>query len=365
MALIRYALDPWLGDRHPLSLLFGAVALAVWYGGTGPGVLATVLGYIVSDYLFTPPRGVVAIVDATELVGLLTYLISCTAIVGFGAGMRAANRRARRYAQMLEQKQQQLELAERRKDEFISVVAHELRNPLSSIRNALALLGRGNGAHEPGKNVIGRQTGQLVRLVEDLLDVSRIREGRVYLQKRVVGIDSILNDAILTARPQIEAAEHTLRVSLPSGPLVVEADPGRLVQVFANLLSNAARYTPRGGQITLKARREGEQAVVSVQDNGIGIPPDMLNGIFDMYRQVDRPDERTRGGLGIGLTLARNLVRLHGGTIEARSEGPGRGSEFIVRLPLLSAEVARKSDGADSVGVRAAEPSGQTRRAYP
>lgn len=334
---VRHFLDPWLGDAQALSLLFGAVALAVWWGGAGPAVLAAVLGYAASDYLFIPPRGVFAVINAQEAVALLTYLISCSAIIGFGAGMRAANQRARRYARELEENHSRLELAERRKDDFLAVLAHELRGPLAPIRTAISLMIPRSPELDTARDIIDRQSRHLMRLVDDLLDVSRIREGRIHLEKQVVSLRTVLDDALVTARPHIESAGHSLKVDIPQERLWVEADPTRLAQVFSNLLNNAARYTRRGGHIWLDARQDGNDVLVTVRDDGIGIPREMLPRIFEMYTQLDRPMERTRGGLGIGLTLVRQFVQLHGGSIQAVSEGPDRGSQFLVRLPMLPA----------------------------
>ncbi len=183
-----------------------------------------------------------------------------------------------------------------------------------------------------------RQLHQMVRLVDDLLDISRITRGTMELQREATELAPVIYDAVETSRPAIEDAGHELTVTVPSGPIPLEADPTRLAQVFANLLNNAAKYTPRGGRISLSAGTERSTAVVRVRDTGIGIPAHMLTRIFDMFTQVDRSLEKTHGGLGIGLTLVRRLVEMHGGTVEARSDGPGRGSEFVVTLPTRVGE---------------------------
>jgi CheY-like chemotaxis protein/two-component sensor histidine kinase len=175
----------------------------------------------------------------------------------------------------------------------------------------------------------------MVRLVDDLMDVSRITRGKVELRKERVQLSAVVDDAVETSRPLIDQMGHELTVRLPEHPVVVDADPTRLAQVFANLLNNAAKYSDRGGHIRLTAERQGSDVVVSVRDTGIGIPPDKLTSIFDMFSQVDRSLEKALGGLGIGLTLVRRLVEMHDGRVEARSEGVGRGSEFVVRLPVV------------------------------
>jgi PAS domain S-box-containing protein len=230
--------------------------------------------------------------------------------------------------------------ADRKKDEFLAILAHELRNPLAPIRNALELLrldGQNVATQEQARTVMGRQLQQMVRLVDDLLDVSRITRNQLVLRKERVDLAAVMQCAVESARPLIKAGGHDLAVTLPPQPVYLDADPTRLAQVFSNLLNNAAKYTERGGRLALFAEREGSDVVVTVRDNGVGIPAEMLPRIFDMFTQVDRTLERSQGGLGIGLTLVRWLVELHGGRIEAQSPGVGRGSEFLVRLPLIVA----------------------------
>ncbi len=234
--------------------------------------------------------------------------------------------------------------ADRRKNEFLATLAHELRNPLVPIKNALYLLElpKGDNPLSEAENkyavrMASRQVNHLVRLVDDLLEVARINQGKIALQKTRVDLVALLPQAIDLVRPKIEAQRHQLVVSLPDEPLFVDGDPVRLAQVFANLLDNAAKYTDPGGRIELTAVREGAEAVVTLRENGIGIPPDKLSSIFEMFSQVEYGSRKSQGGIGIGLALARNLVLLHGGRVEARSEGRGCGSEFIVRLPLSGA----------------------------
>lgn len=233
---------------------------------------------------------------------------------------------------------QELADADRRKDEFLAVLAHELRNPLAPIRNGLQLmkLARiGNEAVEQARTMMERQLSQMVRLIDDLMDVSRISRGKVMLQKNRVRLADVLQNAVETSRPIIEASDHELTLHLPDEPVFVDADETRLSQVFANLLNNAAKYTERGGRIRLNVEKQGGEAVITIQDSGIGIPPQMLPHVFDMFTQVDRSLEKAQGGLGIGLTIVKRLVEMHGGTIEACSEGHGGGSTFIVRLPIV------------------------------
>jgi PAS domain S-box-containing protein len=227
--------------------------------------------------------------------------------------------------------------ADRRKDEFLATLAHELRNPLAPIRNGLQIMrlsGDRGEAVTTARVMMERQMGQLVRLVDDLLDVSRISRGKLELRMARVELGAVINGAVETSRPLIDAGGHELELSLPKEPLFVQADVTRLGQVFSNLLNNAAKYSEQGGRIWLGAERTDGEVVVRVRDDGVGIPHEMLGRVFELFTQVDRSLEKSQGGLGIGLTLVKRLVEMHGGSVEARSDGHGRGSEFIVRLPL-------------------------------
>jgi two-component system CheB/CheR fusion protein len=230
-----------------------------------------------------------------------------------------------------------LKEADRRKDEFLATLAHELRNPLAPIRNALQILRLAPEpeVQEQTRALMQRQLDQVVRLVEDLLDVSRISTGKLQLRKEWVDLRTAIEGAVEASRTLIDRMGHQLTVTVPSQALTVDADPARLGQVFVNLLNNAAKYTDRGGHIRLAVERQGSDVLVSVQDDGIGIAGDQLPGIFHLFSQVEGALEKSQGGLGIGLTLVKRLVELHGGRIEARSGGPGKGSEFVVRLPLI------------------------------
>ena len=232
--------------------------------------------------------------------------------------------------------EERLRLADRRKDEFLATLSHELRNPLASIQNALEIL-KSPDADErivgQAREIMSRQLEQLVRLVDDLLDVSRITQSKIQLRKEMVDLGAVVAQAIETAQPLVEAQQHQLTVSLPPEPVRLRADPIRVAQVIANLLNNAAKYSNSRGHIWLNAWCEDDQVVLQVRDTGIGISPEILPHVFDMYVQAEEARDRTRGGMGIGLTLVRRLIELHGGTVRALSDGPGKGSEFVVRLP--------------------------------
>jgi CheY-like chemotaxis protein len=221
------------------------------------------------------------------------------------------------------------------------MLAHELRNPLAPIGHGLEVLrrdGRNPKVAEEVRSVMERQVQQMTRLVDDLLDISRITSDKIELRRERVDLATVVKNAVETSRPLIDSAGHQLTVSLPTEPIFLDADPARLAQVFSNLLNNSAKYTDPKGRIQIEAKLDARHVVVAVRDNGVGISCEALAYVFDMFRQVDRSLERAKGGLGIGLTLVRRLVELHGGTIDALSEGPGKGSEFVVRLPVANGE---------------------------
>jgi signal transduction histidine kinase len=251
--------------------------------------------------------------------------------------------RMRRAEQDLRRRAEHLTEADRRKDLFLAMLAHELRNPLAAITTAVSILERRATVEAKDArmvSIIQRQTNHLARLVDDLLDVSRLTRGKVELRQARVDLRGVLEQVLTVFRPQAESKQLELESSLPAVPLWMEADTTRLVQVFTNLLDNALKYTNEGGSISVKAERlvseDGSASTrVRVKDTGIGIRAEILPSVFELFSQADESLERTRGGLGIGLTLVHNLVEMHGGRVEAHSEGPGRGAEFVVWLPLL------------------------------
>jgi signal transduction histidine kinase/ActR/RegA family two-component response regulator len=301
-----------------------------------------------------------AIHAATQSIGNVTILerpMRVAALLSAASNALRARQRqyeSRRHLVSLERaaaelttNERQLREAHARKDEFLATLAHELRNPLAPIRNAIHILRR--KAHDdtlnPLHDIMDRQLNQMVRLVDDLLEVSRITRGKVNLNVERLDIASILRGAIETSRPLIDAARHELEVEMPAEPLYVDGDGIRLGQVFANLLNNAAKYTEDGGHIRIGARRAGEEIEVSVQDDGVGIDPGMLDRVFEIFAQVRDTNARAQGGLGIGLTLVRSLVTLHSGRVAAHSEGKGKGTRFAVYLPVAQSHVAgRKAD---------------------
>jgi CheY-like chemotaxis protein len=249
--------------------------------------------------------------------------------------------------------------AERRKDEFLATLAHELRNPLAPIRTGLQALGRpgGEGATAGIRAIMERQLAQMVRLIDDLLDVSRISSGKVVLQRSRVDLRVVAELAIEASLPFITAGRHQFTAALPERAVWVDGDSSRLSQVMSNLLNNAAKYTAEGGRITLSLDTENSRAVVRVADNGVGIPAEMLNEVFEMFTQVNRTLDRAQGGLGIGLSLVRRLAELHGGDVVADSKGLGCGSVFTVRLPLMApTEVSQANSGVPKPEISKASP---------
>jgi signal transduction histidine kinase len=260
------------------------------------------------------------------------------------AALRARRRQYQIREHMLQQAraEQALLEADQRKDEFLATLAHELRNPLAPIRTGLQVLARVPSDADQSarlREMMERQLVQLVRLIDELLDVSRISTGKVVLQRERLDMREVVQAALEASQPAVDAAQHQLRVDLPCEPVWVVGDPPRLSQVISNLVHNAAKYTPNGGRITVALSEQQGEVVVSVADTGVGIPPDMLEHVFDMFTQVNRTLDRAQGGLGIGLSLVRRLMELHGGHVAAESPGLERGSTFTIRLPAAANEL--------------------------
>jgi len=287
--------------------------------------------------------------EAWRTLGNVTLLERPTPVSTLlSAAQTAVRARSRQYqirehlAERL-RNEQALRTADQRKDEFLATLGHELRNPLAPILTSLAILklsGAADGGAAHACAVMERQVSHLNRLVDDLLEVSRITRGIIEVKKEPQDLSAIVRAAVDTSRPILDGMRHQLQFHSPGEPLVVAGDAVRLTQVFSNLINNAAKYTNHGGHVAVSIERDGNQAVVTVKDDGIGLAPNLLSSVFDMFMQVDRSTRRAQGGLGIGLTLVKSLVGMHGGWVEAKSDGLGLGSEFIVRLPLILGSAA-------------------------
>jgi signal transduction histidine kinase/CheY-like chemotaxis protein len=355
--LVRLLLDPLLGDALPSLLFAVAVVVVAWHGGFGPSCLALLLGGLTAAYFFLAPRYDLAASLTGHPVLVAGFLFLGLSIGLFSERLRAARRRAEAHAaeavrrrqeleqevvrrqrleEELRQKNEELADADRRKDEFLATLGHELRNPLAPIRNSLEImrLAEGNAAAVgEARAMMERQVRLMVRLIDDLLDVSRITRGKLRLRKERLDLAAVVRSAVESCRPQLDGAGQRLTVRVPAEPVHLEADPVRLAQVLGNLLNNAAKYTDRGGEVQLTAERRGDEVVVAVRDTGIGIAAEQLPRLFEMFSQGAAATARSQGGLGIGLALVKGLVEMHGGRVSAHSDGPGRGSEFVVRLP--------------------------------
>ncbi|WP_422923883.1 PAS domain S-box protein [Singulisphaera sp. PoT] len=300
----------------------------------GPERLARLLGLGIRSYLCVP------LLSRGRVIGGITFLSSSSRRRFGQEELRVAQNLAERVNVAIENAQlyRTLQEQDRRKDEFLATLAHELRNPLAPVRNGLHILRMGGTeGEEAGQtmSMMDRQLGHITHLVEDLMDVARVSSGKVVLRMERVPLREIVDAAVETSRQAIEAADHELALRMPREPLTVEADRTRLVQVLANLLNNAAKYTPPGGRIVLSVKRVDGHATIKVADTGLGIPSEMLPKVFEMFTQVGTSLERSQGGLGIGLTLVKRLVEMHGGTVAAESPGPGEGSTFTVRIPVV------------------------------
>jgi signal transduction histidine kinase/ActR/RegA family two-component response regulator len=343
------------------SVLFLAVLVSAWYGGMGPSLLAT--GLITSSALVVMLQRHALTPSSAVRLGLFTsgaLLITALVEALHSARRRAewAGEEARRQEEVLRLSEEALKEADRRKDEFLAVLAHELRNPLAAIRNAAQLIQVKEGGEDLrwGTEVIERQSAQLGSLIDDLMDVSRVSQGKVLLRREPLDLRALVLQAVEDVRPASDERRHRLTVSLPPEPLPLSADATRVRQIAVNLLTNAVKYTEPGGRIELTARRDGDQHVLAVRDSGVGIAPEMLERVFELYAQADRTLASAQGGLGIGLTLVRRLAELHGGSVSAHSDGPGRGSMFTVRLPASDVPPATRNGRPSPPGAACERP---------
>jgi signal transduction histidine kinase len=320
-SVLRLLFNPFLGEHLSFSFDYLAVFVAAWTGGVWPAVVTATISSLVSNYLFTDPYLSLKIGSVEELFDLLFFVLVSLIIGVLSEISLRALARAKK--------------AEEEKDNFVATVAHELRSPLSVIYYANTL-NRMASAEQPTDqlDVIDRQVNHLNLLIEDLLDVSRVARGKIRLNRQHVDASEIVHGAVEKARPLIASHRHSLKLDVSPDAMPLYVDPVRIEQAVVNLLNNAAKYTPDGGQISIRAEPIGDSVVFSVRDNGIGIASELLPRVFDLFVQGEPGRDRDEGGLGIGLALARKISEMHGGTVQAESAGENHGSEFTITLPL-------------------------------
>jgi signal transduction histidine kinase len=333
---IRYLLNPELGQNLIFSMYYLAVSLAGWAGGLTPALVTALLSSVLANYLFTEPRGMLHIKSAED-VWALGLFVAVSLVIGI---LSEISLRA----------QARVREAEQQKDDFLAILAHELRNPLAIIHYTNLAEDRSKLAGQPARSeIIDRQVQQLDQMIDDLLDISQVSRGKFRIKFEAVNVSKLIDDAIEKSHPVITGRGHELSVERPAEELTLWGDPTRLQQVITNLLTNAARYTPKGGKIEFRGTREKDSVVLRVRDNGMGIAKELVSRIFDLQTQFARSLDTSGPSLGVGLALVRTLVELHGGTVSAVSEGPNQGSEFTVRLPLYKPQSIPTSQPAAAV----------------
>lgn len=334
---LRSLLDPFLGNECPFSIFYLSVLLTAWLAGTYPAILSLILGTFAAAQLFVPPTASIWISDPSDLLNATIYVfVNCVAI-GLFASIDHQRQNVEKRLEENEQLGESLKRADERKDEFLALLAHELRNPLAPIRSSLLLLERKQNCPETIEKVrvvCQRQIHQLVRLVDDLLDISRFLRGSLKLQVEKIDLRDAIQVAIEMSDEAMQEKSHRFDTLIPDAPVWIEGDPVRVAQLTENLLGNAAKYTPKSGRILLQLETRDGFAKISISDNGIGFPPSECQRILEPFTQMDTSRTREYGGLGIGLSIVRQLVELHGGTLLPESRGPGTGSRFSVSLPL-------------------------------
>jgi signal transduction histidine kinase len=302
----------------PYWLFFGAAVVSAWHGGLGPGVFAMALSVVALDFFFLHPVYALG-TSLADSIRLTVFVLVAVLVTSFHEQRRRLEESLRR--------------RDRLRGEHLAVVAHEMRNvlaPMTSALEVLRTLPARSDAATRSRDLLARQVGHMTRLIGDLLDAASAEQGKLRLSRQRIDLRSAVESAVESVRPDIDARQHQLEVDLPTAPVIVDGDPSRLEQVVVNLLGNAAKYTASGGQIHLSVEHVAGEARIRVRDTGIGLTAEALAGVFELFAQAE---EGPRGGLGIGLSLARKLARLHGGDVTASSEGPGKGCEFVLRLP--------------------------------
>jgi len=348
--LVQYLLLPE-PSIAPFVFFYLAVAVTAWVGGRPPAFLAVVTSALVANYFFIPPYRAWATSEAA-LTATGLFLASASAVALLCASFRTASLLAERAGEALQE-------VDRRKDQFLAVLSHELRNPLAPIQNAIQVMERappGGEQSERARQVVARQAAHLTRLVDDLLDVTRIARGKIRLRREPLALGDLVLRTAGDHEGQFASRNVSLEVRRAAEPLWVDGDATRLAQVVGNLLHNAVKFARPGGWVQVSVEREGEEAVLRVADDGVGIEPQVLPHLFEPFRQADESLHRAPGGLGLGLALVKGLVEMHGGRVSARSEGPSRGAEFTVALPI------RPEPSAPAPVPAVAEPQRRPRR---
>jgi signal transduction histidine kinase/ActR/RegA family two-component response regulator len=356
VAALRALLAPLLGTQAPLLPFVLAVFATAYLGGRGPALAASLLTPVLATIFFTgwptdsPP---------SQWIAHVTFFLLIAGVASFLMHELQRRSRAEREALAIAADHAlALSEADRRKDEFLAMLAHELRNPLAPIRNVAYVLSKGIADVETVRRsgqMIERQANHLTRLVDDLLDVARITRGQVILRYEPLSLDTVVESAIETVQPVLEARRQTATLRQPSEKVFVDGDGVRLCQVVANLLTNASKYSPQGSRIAIVIDGSVAEASVAVRDTGVGIDPQLLPHLFDLFLQGDRTLDRSQGGIGVGLTIVKLLVEMHGGSVRASSAGLGRGSEFQIRLPRVRAG-SRAPEGAPEITLKPVRP---------
>ncbi|QDT35747.1 ATP-binding response regulator [Stratiformator vulcanicus] len=336
---LRLLAAPLLDDRVPFGFFFLSVILTAWRCGTGPAVFAVIFGIALVDVFVIPTHYATIVNSPADSLALLVYAFATLVTIALFERTKNQRRAAEQNAAEIAKLNENLREAAQKKDEFMALLAHELRNPLAPLRSGIELLDRPEIAWRQGEEILNRMRRQmrhLVRIVDDLLDVSRFLQGTLRLNRNVVDLRTIVRDAIEMTQPEIDRQQHELKFLRPPLPIYIYADMVRLVQIVSNLLTNAAKYTPRCGLIVVTLDRNGGQAVLQVADNGIGIANSDRDKIFELFGQASGARVAKEGGLGLGLALVRHLTDMHDGVVEAESDGPGCGATFRIRLPLAT-----------------------------
>ena len=350
-AWTRHLCEPVLHGRLPLGFFMLAVVLTCWLAGPMPAMLSLVLGALAAAHVAIAPGNSLMIADMADWLALAVYLIGGSVTIGLFYRLASQQQQAAMRSGENDQLAKNLLVADRRRHDYLALLAHELRNPLAPLQTGLEILRRGGGAPEDSArllNVMSRQLDHVTRLLDDLLDVTRFARGQIRFHRQVLDLRCATKTAVEAVTPVMEACEHEFNCRVPTSPVWIRGDRVRLVQIISNLLSNAAKYTHHAGKVEMHLRCEGQEAVISVTDNGIGIAADDQKRIFELFAQLDNSRVRSEQGLGIGLSLARQLVRAHKGVINVKSDGPGRGTCFEVRFPLVDQPAVQHPDQSES-----------------